>query len=83
MSDKTIRQACRDRESLDGTDAQALEGALAQAEKKLTTLRKTLEEIAKKRCITEALQGLNDPLPPIDECKCSACIAAAALKEKT
>lgn len=41
-----------------------------------------LKEIAKKRCITEALQGLNDPLPPIDECKCSTCIAIAVLREE-
>ena len=38
----TIRETCRRRHPLDGIDAQALEGALAQAEREVERLRMTL-----------------------------------------
>jgi len=41
---KTVRQAARDREPLNGTDAQALEGALQQAEREIAALRVLLRE---------------------------------------
>ena len=39
MKAKTVRQACRDREPLDGADAQCLEHALTQAESQLAAER--------------------------------------------
>lgn len=40
----TVRQACRDRQPLDGVDAQALEGALQQCERELEKVRSALRD---------------------------------------
>jgi len=39
----TVREACRKRQALSGTDAQALEGALSQAEQEIEKLQILLE----------------------------------------
>jgi len=45
MPPKTVRQAAKDREPLDGTDAQALEGALAMTERELNAAVSLLQSI--------------------------------------
>lgn len=46
---KTIREAARNRQPLDGADAQALEGALCQLERELAECRASLE-VAEGAC---------------------------------
>ena len=45
MKPPAARSAARDRKPLDGADAQALEGALSQAERELADLRELLSTI--------------------------------------
>ena len=45
---KTARQAARDGESLDGADAQALEGALTMTERELAAAEQRNRELTRK-----------------------------------
>lgn len=45
----SVRQAARQRIPLDGADAQALEGALAQAEKEVTALTQQVEQLKREK----------------------------------
>ena len=46
---KTARQAARDREPLDGADAQALEGALTMTERELAAAEERNRELVRER----------------------------------
>lgn len=46
---KRARQAARDREPLDGADAQALEGALAMTERELAAAEERNRELVRER----------------------------------
>lgn len=46
---KTVRQSARDREPLDGADAQALEGALAMTERELAMAEERNRELTRER----------------------------------
>lgn len=72
MGDKKVRQACRDREPLDGADAQALEHALTQVEEELSSARAEVEgykEACKtnNRLFNEAKSNLTDLLDVAEE----------------
>ena len=66
---KTVRRAARDREPLSGVDAQALEGALQQAEREIAALRVLLRECREKMLVvlTALSEYIGDTDPDIPE----------------
>lgn len=77
----TVREACRKRRPLDGADAQALEGALTQAEEEIAALRAENEKLKQDLHLAVSNAG-KDLIRERDEWKQHAEVGIALRKEE-